>query len=922
MRRSSVLYLLVLLAAACGSDDLVDEGGECGGGKECKPGLFCDPRTQTCQRALVVLDARPVDAGSSSVADARLVDAAAGLNTTITGGPTGTVGATSASFTFTCSTPPCTFECALDAASFAACTSPREYSGLAPGGHTFRVRAIDGSNAVDPTPAEAMFTVVLAPVVQIASPANDAAACDSLTLTFDTVPSDAQVTYTCTRNGTPFTCGEGGVAVPGLVAGSNTIVVTARDANAIAGSATVTVNIDRTAPTLTITAPASGATACPAGQITYTTSDPGGVGPVTAVDCTITPASGAPVACAGAGGVVAYANLAGGAQTVSLRPRDACGNTGDAVTRAFTVDRTGPTIVNLSGGAGPQNSGGATLTFAGAAETLADAEGGIAFAPLPLPPVNPTTAQFAPTCDCGPTSCACGELAAGVNQLAVRGVDACGNVGGFTTTLVNASYGPYAGHEVQVGHSYVDAGAPAPLAGNAAALTPWVHDDLAIGRQTVRVLAFRGATVPEAVVTRVTAAIQSRLAAEGVTWRASNGQQYREISDPSLLPTALRGRDVFLVYDQLVDAFDYSGLGQTWGPTLAPFLDDGGVAVSLGSAWPALNPIVPTAKPAARPGIIGGSMSSVVEAYPASLLGTGNFALTAAMPAGGYAATDDLSCVGGDRAAPVYDLVSAFCGDGCSYSTCPVVTDERFPGVELSVAVVAQPAPGLPDCAQPWVGVTSGAGTIALAAAGPTIPSPRTVCYAGGDNRPAYASTSPRPYVPCTVTSQGQGTFTIDASELPEHAAAYVTLLSDGEPLATARASFFVDDWILVSSLPNGQDPCTGRSRILEFGGFVDGCSVPTTLPFQAIECVLEKDSGGGFAEIARKAGSDCNAVPDDRGGFASSGSDFEIVPWYGEIFNAGAGTYRMTLVVTDFHGNVVTEVSDPWVVTDARSCG
>ncbi len=46
-----------------------------------------------------------------------------------------------------------TFNCSLDAAAFAACTSPQTYSGLTNGSHTFQVRAVDAAGNVDPTPA-------------------------------------------------------------------------------------------------------------------------------------------------------------------------------------------------------------------------------------------------------------------------------------------------------------------------------------------------------------------------------------------------------------------------------------------------------------------------------------------------------------------------------------------------------------------------------------------------------------------------------------------------------------------------------------------------------------------------------------------------------------------------------------------------
>lgn len=50
-----------------------------------------------------------------------------------------------AAFTFTASEPEVVFACSLDGGPFEPCTSPRGYAGLAPGNHTFAVRATDGA---------------------------------------------------------------------------------------------------------------------------------------------------------------------------------------------------------------------------------------------------------------------------------------------------------------------------------------------------------------------------------------------------------------------------------------------------------------------------------------------------------------------------------------------------------------------------------------------------------------------------------------------------------------------------------------------------------------------------------------------------------------------------------------------------------
>jgi uncharacterized delta-60 repeat protein len=77
----------------------------------------------------------------------------------ITSGPSGTITATSATFTFTGSAP---FECKLGG-TYSACTSPKTYSGLADGSYTFSVRAagsapVTRSFTVDTIPPESTIT--------------------------------------------------------------------------------------------------------------------------------------------------------------------------------------------------------------------------------------------------------------------------------------------------------------------------------------------------------------------------------------------------------------------------------------------------------------------------------------------------------------------------------------------------------------------------------------------------------------------------------------------------------------------------------------------------------------------------------------------------------------------------------------------
>ena len=82
-------------------------------------------------------------------------------DTTITDGPEGKVKSKSATFAFSGSDARAvaSFQCKLDDQSFETCTSPKAYSGMKKGSHTFSVRAVDAAGNVDPTPASRTWTV-------------------------------------------------------------------------------------------------------------------------------------------------------------------------------------------------------------------------------------------------------------------------------------------------------------------------------------------------------------------------------------------------------------------------------------------------------------------------------------------------------------------------------------------------------------------------------------------------------------------------------------------------------------------------------------------------------------------------------------------------------------------------------------------
>jgi hypothetical protein len=80
-------------------------------------------------------------------------------DTVISSGPFGTTTSTVASLSFSATEGGSSFQCKLDTGSWAGCTSPRSYSGLAVGSHSFSVKATDAAGNTDATPAAQSWTV-------------------------------------------------------------------------------------------------------------------------------------------------------------------------------------------------------------------------------------------------------------------------------------------------------------------------------------------------------------------------------------------------------------------------------------------------------------------------------------------------------------------------------------------------------------------------------------------------------------------------------------------------------------------------------------------------------------------------------------------------------------------------------------------
>jgi hypothetical protein len=159
--------------------------------------------------------------------------------TTIDSGPSGTISSGDASFTFSSSEPDSTFECRLDGAAYSACTSPKSYTNLSNGSHTFDVRATDRAGNVDATPASRTFTVDVPPPPDTTPPetAIDSGPAEGATLTSGDVSfafssSEPYSTFWCSLDGGAYAACTSPMALGGLTEGQHSFAVVATDAAA------------------------------------------------------------------------------------------------------------------------------------------------------------------------------------------------------------------------------------------------------------------------------------------------------------------------------------------------------------------------------------------------------------------------------------------------------------------------------------------------------------------------------------------------------------------------------------------------------------------------------------------------------------------------------------------------------------------
>ncbi|HVL33873.1 MAG TPA: Ig-like domain-containing protein, partial [Actinomycetota bacterium] len=261
--------------------------------------------------------------------------------TNIDSAPPSATSARSATFTFSSDTVGASFECSLNGSGFAACVSPKMYSGLGDGTHTFAVRARDGAGNVDPTPASRTWTIdSTPPETAIDSGPSGTVASTSAVFTFSS--SESGSTFTCALDAGAFAGCSSPITYTDLDEGTHTFRVTATDplGNADPTPAQRTWTVDTGAPETSIDSGPAGPTSSTSAAFTFSSDEPGST-----FQCSLDGSAFA--LCASP---ATYAGLAEGMRTFRVRAVSP-GGVADPTpaSRSWTIDTTPPETTISSG---------------------------------------------------------------------------------------------------------------------------------------------------------------------------------------------------------------------------------------------------------------------------------------------------------------------------------------------------------------------------------------------------------------------------------------------------------------------------------------------------------------------------------------------------------------------------------------------
>jgi hypothetical protein len=245
---------------------------------------------------------------------------------------------TSSTFAFSDLVTEVTFLCSIDSSPLSACISPKTYTGLGEGLHTFLVAARNTTGQTSSATAYT-WTIDSAPPPQPTLGSHPQAATNSAGASFTFADTEAMATFLCSLDGSTYATCADRVSYTDLSEGAHRFAVEARDtAGNIGTPATfdwvidltppVAASISSAPPTLTNSSSASFSFAGGERGLGFSCSLDGAAD----TDCT-SPRT--------------YSSLSEGAHTLAVKAKDAVGNVGPATTFTWTIDLTPPPAPTL-----------------------------------------------------------------------------------------------------------------------------------------------------------------------------------------------------------------------------------------------------------------------------------------------------------------------------------------------------------------------------------------------------------------------------------------------------------------------------------------------------------------------------------------------------------------------------------------------
>ena len=242
------------------------------------------------------------------------------------------VASSTTTFAFT-STGASSFQCHVDSAAFATCSSGLSVGPFADGPHTFFVRALDDAGNAS-NPASFPWTIDTAPpVLSITSKPSDPSGV--ATAHFEFAATDAtSVTFQCQLDsGAPQSCATPpGQDYAGLVSARHTMTLTGTDAAGNSSTAPYSWTVDTINPVVTIAQAPTNPTNQTSPSFSFSSSKAS-----SSFQCRLD--GGAFSKCTSP---TTYASLKGGSHSFSVRATDPIGHTGPTTTYTWTIDLTPP----------------------------------------------------------------------------------------------------------------------------------------------------------------------------------------------------------------------------------------------------------------------------------------------------------------------------------------------------------------------------------------------------------------------------------------------------------------------------------------------------------------------------------------------------------------------------------------------------